>query len=253
MEEGSARAGDWGRTVDSRTGLVIGGLSAVAASVAVVCAVAMTNTAALKDSPATTVAAARILVPTSSTPTATPTPTLTETPVIPDAAEVVEAPAPTEVEPSASSAHNPPRTPPPAQEPQAATPGGDVDSAIEAARAAGTWDSLRAWAAASGWSNGRIESLIRRLERAAEAERLKDGAQLQAPDKGAPAQKDVAAPGSGSAERPAQQPAPPTNQGGGQKASHADHPANAGSNGNGNGAGPDAKKDQPRHSPNRRG
>lgn len=242
--------------MDARTGLVVGGMTAVAASVAVVCAVAMTNTAALKDSPATTVASSRILVPaSSSTPSATPTPTLTQAPAVPDEAEVVEAPAPTEVEPPASTADNPPRTPPPAAQPQAGAPAGDVESAIEAARVAGTWDSLRAWAAANGWSDGRIDSLIKRLERAAEADRLSGGDQLQAPDKNAPAQKDSAAVVGGSTDRLVQAPAAPTNQGGSQKQSHPQHPANAGSpgNGNGNGAGPDAKKDQPRNSPDKRG
>ncbi|MGN6218202.1 MAG: hypothetical protein ACTHNQ_01760 [Microbacterium sp.] len=240
--------------MDARTGLVIGGMTAVAASVAVVCAVAMTNTAALKDSPATTVASARILVPaSSSTPTATPTPTQPEIPLTSDEAEIVEAPAPTEVEPSAPSAHNPPRTPPPAEQPQVAAPGDDVDSVIEAARAAGTWDSLRAWATANGWSNGRIESLIDRLERAAEAERQKGDSQLQAPDKGTATQKDSAATDGGSAERLLQAPLASTNQDGGQKPSHPQHPAHAGSNGNGSGAGPDAKKDQPRNSPDKRG
>uniref|UniRef100_UPI00197C1FB7 hypothetical protein n=1 Tax=Microbacterium sp. CPCC 204701 TaxID=2493084 RepID=UPI00197C1FB7 len=52
--------------MDARTGLVIGGMATVAASVAVVCAVALTTPAALADSPGTNVATARVLVPASA-------------------------------------------------------------------------------------------------------------------------------------------------------------------------------------------
>jgi len=227
------------QTVDARTGLVIGGMTAVAASVAVVCAVAMTNTAALKDAPATTVTTSRILVPAAaSSPSATPTPAPTATtpptttlPDTPTEAEVVEAPDPTEVEPAAPNTDTPPSTPaasaaaPAAPETPATpeTPAVDegVDAAIDAARAAGTWGSLRAWAEAHGWATERIDALIERLERAASTDRVTVGADL-------PEQGTV------------------------QKKSHADHPAHAGSNGNGHDAVPDRKKDQSRYSPDKR-
>ncbi|MFD4958642.1 hypothetical protein [Microbacterium sp. NPDC058389] len=248
--------------MDARTGLVIGGMTAVAASVAVVCAVAMTNTAALKDSPATTVATSRILVPAASSPTTTPTPTPTVTapPVTPNEAEVVDAPDPTEVEPPASNTYTPPLAPEPqvapeepapaAAAPAAAAPAApaDVDAAIDAARAAGTWDSLRAWAEGRGWPTGRIDALIERLERAV-TDRLTSGSDQQGNGTTAPPQKE-----SGTADRSStmQTQFAPSGQGDSQKNSHPQHPANAGSNGNGNGAVPDTKKDQSRNSPDRR-
>jgi len=238
--------------VDARTGLVIGGMTAVAASVAVVCAVAMTNTAALKDTPATTVAAARILVPAASSPSATPSPSPVEpAPVVtPNEAEVVEAPDPTEVVPSVPGDSTPPpaaAAAPPA--PAAEKSVGDVDAAIEAARATGTWDSLRAWAAARGWSTGRIDALIERLVREATADRLTGSAELQGPGAGEPAQKEA-----GTAERNGslQTQVAPSKPQVTQQKTHPEHPANAGSNGNGNGAGPHAKKDQSRNSPDKR-
>lgn len=238
--------------MDARTGLVIGGMTAVAASVAVVCAVAMTNTAALKDSPATTVAASRILVPAASSPSATPTPT-PEVPtpaVTPTQAEVVEAPDPTEVEPSVPSAAAPPQTStvaaPPA--PDAGKTPADVDAAIEAARATGTWDSLRAWAAAHGWTTGRIDALVERLMREAARDRLSSNADLQGPGAGESSKEAGTADRNGSVQTEVAPSKPQLNQ---QKA-HPEHPANAGSNGNGNGAGSPAKKDQSRNSPDKR-
>jgi hypothetical protein len=238
--------------VDARTGLVIGGMTAVAASVAVVCVVAMTNTAALKDSPATTVAAAKILVPAAS-PTATPAvrPTAAPTPeaVVPPQpttqAEVVEAPDPTEVEPTAETRAPAPDVPaptapePPAKEPSAKEQApADVDEAIAAAQAAGTWDSLRAWAAQQGWSAGRLDALIARLERGKTSGHV-DGSAEQ----GTTSQKQA-----GTAEAQMSPPPAPADPG----RTTSEHPAKAGSNGHGKSAGPDKKKDQSRNSPDRR-
>lgn len=228
----------------------MGGMTAVAASVAVVCIVAMTNTAALKDSPATTVAASRVLVPAASSPSATPSPApVATTPVVtPNEAEVVEAPDPTAVEPTAPTA-SAPRTAaaPPASD--AGEAAADVDAAIEAARATGTWDSLRVWAQDHGWSTGRIDALIERLSRAAADDRQTGTAELVGPGAGGTSDKQA-----GTADRSGslQTQFGPSTSEVSPKKPHPEHPANAGSNGNGNGAGPHAKKDQSRNSPDKR-
>ncbi|MBD3942364.1 hypothetical protein IF188_11705 [Microbacterium sp. NEAU-LLC] len=246
--------------MDARTGLVIGGMTAVAASVAVVCVVAMANTAALKDSPATTVAAAKILVPAASptsAPKTTPTAQAVVTPEQTTQAEVVAAPDPTEVEPSttttpvtetvvpshvdpAPAAPVEPVVPAPAEGPA------DVDSAIEAARATGTWESLRSWAERHGWSTGRIDALIERLSRGDDNERLD---LTQGHDDTPPAQKQ-----SGTADRTGGATAElqPQDQSGSRLTTTTEHPAKAGSNGRGDDAVPTPKKDQSRNSPDRR-
>ncbi len=154
-------------------------MSAVAASVAVICAVALTNSVALSDAEGTSVEADRVVVPSSGiaasggtdeTPSAveTPTPeidTVTPEPEPgPDAgdeaakAEVVPAPAPEIVAPSTAA--------PPAEPPvgPVVTPSDDV--AIAEAEASGSWDSVRERAVRLGWSAERIDAWIAKLEKA---------------------------------------------------------------------------------------
>lgn len=164
--------------MEARTGLVIGGATAVAASIAVVTAVALANTAALADAPGTSVASEPIVIPSAGSPSATPQPTATIAPPVeaPAAAvagpEVVEAPAPVVVDASrtigdAGSPSAPVTAPPPA-------PPVDLEAVIAASRAAGNWDAVRDWAAANGWPAGRTDALVKRLEseRAAESNKL---------------------------------------------------------------------------------
>ena len=245
--------------MDGRTGLVIGGLTAVAASVAVVTAVALTNTAALQDSPGATVTAGRILVPAAASPaTATPpaplptpdtAPTAAPDATAPPRAEIVEAPAPVVVD-RADAGPAATVTIPDAAAP---APADDLESVIAAGKASGSWDAVRAWATAQGWSAGRIDALVGRLEREQAAEKA------QAPD--APAQVDSGNDqqqlvGSEAEQRIAPAPeAPGANHdvGGAENPSHAQRPAHAGSNvGHGGNADPDAKKGQSRNPPDKR-
>lgn len=218
--------------VEARTGLVIGGMTAVAASVAVVTVVAFANTAALADSAGTSLASTHVTVPAAAAPTATPRATATPQPVPSVEPEVVAAPAPVVVAPPDSSAERSPAvSAPPAQVESPQTPAvpaapDDFGSAIAAAKAAGTWDALRRWAAANGWSGERLEALIDRLER----ERSDDSGDHDG--------------NAGSSWREKQS---------SQRSHGSQRPAHAGSNvGSGNGAGDDWKKDQSRSSPDER-
>lgn len=264
--------------MDGRTGLVVGGLTAVAASVAVVTAVAFTNTAALQDSPGAAVTTGRVLVPAASPSTTTPTPasrpTAVDAPtpapdvIAPDAiappAGVAEAPAPVIVR----RADAPPAAGPldAGTAPDVPAAADQLESVIATAAAAGSWDAVRAWASAHGWSAGRIEALVARLdrERAAEDD---DASVMPVPVDvtteerrfaEAESQRRLAAPESSS-----QGTAPGLSRSAGdlpggeraqpQKPFHPPRPAHAGANvGHGNGAGPDAKKDQSRDSPDKR-
>jgi hypothetical protein len=238
--------------VDGRTGLVVGGLTAVAASVAVVTAVALTNATALQDSPGSTVTAGRVLVPAASpatttplapAPAAAPQPHATAPP-----AEIAEAPAPVVVD-TPPTMTRPPVAPATAPDAAPQAPVQDLDTVIAAAEAAGSWDEVRAWAHAQGWSSGRIEALVARLDRdkaAEKAEAPAGPAQLESGTDqdlvGTELQRSA----------PAPQPIAKQNNGNGQKSTGAGRPADAGSNGNGNGVGPHEKKDQSRDSPDRR-
>lgn len=151
--------------MESRTRFAIGGVSTVAASVAVICAVALTNSLALSDAAGSSIGAAPVVVPSSSvaepeeTPEPAPTPKPTsrpiETPKAP-VAEVVPAPAPEVVTPrqDASSAEQPDGTANPPSE----------DDVIAEAETSGSWDSAREWAAGLGWTKERIDAWIARLE-----------------------------------------------------------------------------------------
>lgn len=244
--------------MDARTGLVIGGMTAVAASIAVVTAVALANTAALVDVPGTSVASERVVVPSTASPSATPraTPTAVAETVAPSAEpEVVEAPAPVVVDPPTTGTTRSPAAP--ATAPQVAAPvtPADIEPVIEAAKAAGSWDSLRTWAAEHGWTPARIEALVSRLEReAAEKSEAEKTEVAELPADGGSAQRQ----GVVGAQTEQQKTDADRTPNGPQRPAHAgsnapERPAHAGSNvGNGNGAGHDAKKDQSRNSPDKR-
>lgn len=247
--------------MDARTGLVIGGMTAVAASVAVVTAVALANTAALADSPGTTVASERVVVPAAASPSATPQsmPAATSDSLVPSAEpEVVQAPAPVEVVPSESTGargYTAPSTPE-VVAPIAPEASADVDAAIAAAQAAGSWDSLRSWAAAQGWSSGRLDALIARLERETAGQNKQSDSSSSLESSGADTQRQgiVQAPASAPAQRHVNVQAPvEEHKQSGQRSTAPQRPAHAGSNvGHGNGAGNGEKKDQSRNSPDKR-
>lgn len=226
--------------MDARARLVIGGMTTVAASVAVVCTVALTNSVALAESPGSSIASARVLVPAASpaADSASPDPVVAES--APQAAaqpEVVEAPAPIVVEGTESvgaddsaAVADPPAPPaPPAPETPAS-----ADAAVEASVKAGTWDAVRSWALAHGWSQERIAEWITRLEQ-----------ERAAADPDRPGQDDdpkPAAPDAGLVPPSAPAPAP-------------ERPANAGSTDRTDSSDSHrggAKKDRSRDSPDRR-
>ena len=254
--ENAPRTGEGRPDVQARTGLVIGGVTAVAASIAVVTAVALTNTLALTDSRGTSLASERVVVPSATVPSASPraTPTVTSEALPPADVEVVEAPAPLVVDNSSGSQEA--RTPPTPAAPPAAQPAPDtaapatpaeIEPAIAAAKAAGSWDGLRTWALAHGWTAARIDALVARLDRemAAQAPGADGTTEVgEAPaSTESDAQRRLAASGTDDQKSTAD-----------TEPAHNDRrPAHAGSNvGNGNGAGHDAKKDQSRNSPDKR-
>jgi hypothetical protein len=145
--------------VDSRTRLAIGGMTTVAASIAVVCAVAMTTSAALADSAGATIAARPVVVPTSAaspTPIARPS-TVPATPLpaalVPAEPETVPAPEPEDIA-------GPAEAQTPTAEPSAAT----EDQLAAEVAASGSWDAVYAWADERGWSQARTEAWIARLD-----------------------------------------------------------------------------------------
>jgi hypothetical protein len=257
--------------VESRTRLAIGGMATVAASVTVICIVALTNSVALSESAGSPVDAAPVVVPASgagddedrSTPSATPKPSPTPTPLLPDAqtpanprtsppvAEVVPAPeaqiviptqpAPAAEQPNRPSAGSTPSTP------------SSLDAAIAQAEATGSWAPVRAWAARQGWSAGRTDALIAKLERAQEDERLEVESDRKA---GAQAGADSSLVQGGTVTERVQ--APATNidddDRGTVAGSSKERPANAGANAGDRSErpAPGAKKDRSRDSPERR-
>lgn len=146
--------------VESRTRFVIGGMSTVAASVAVICAVALTNSIALSEAAGSAIDAAPVVVPSSNIAETTETPAASpadaDAPVTP-VAEVVPAPAPEVVSPRKGA--------PVAEQSAGAAHGPSEDEVIADAEASGSWDSAREWAAGLGWSQERIDAWIARLER----------------------------------------------------------------------------------------
>lgn len=151
--------------MESRTRFAIGGVSTVAASVAVICAVALTNSLALSDAAGSPVGAAPLVIPSPSvaepeeTPEPAPTPKPTsrqiETPK-PPVAEVVPAPAPEVVTPRQDASS--------AEQPDGAANRPSEDDVVAEAEASGSWDSAREWAARLGWTKERIDAWIARLE-----------------------------------------------------------------------------------------
>ena len=242
--------------MEARTGLVIGGVTAVAASIAVVTAVALANTMALKESPGTSLASEGVVVPSTTSPTASPraTPTVTLEVVPPAAAEVVEAPAPLVVDPpfAADAPRIPaaPATPPaPVTAPDASVPAtaADIEAVIAAAKASGSWDELRAWTQAHGWTAARTDALVSRLERELAEKSPEPSSNAELAEAPVPSQLDTQRRQVQAETEYARQTAPdPVPVG-------KERPAHAGSNvGNGNGADHDAKKDQSRNSPDKR-
>lgn len=159
-----------GESVESRTRLAVGGMSVVAASVAVICAVALTNSVALSDAAGSTIDAAAVVVPASAGDSegddageepvpATTTDRVAETRGT-RVAEVVPAPAP-EVVPAAPPASSPKATNSarPSQSPT-------EDEVVAEAEASRSWDAARKWAERLGWSQARIDAWIDRLEKA---------------------------------------------------------------------------------------
>lgn len=154
--------------MEGRTRLAIGGIAAVASSVALVCAVAMTTSFALADS-AGAPAGAQVIVP--SAPTAVPVspPESTEVAAPEQAAvdqpETVPAPEPEDVAPPADSAA-------PIGEPSAAA----EDQLVAEIEQSGSWDAAYAWAEKYGWPRARVDEWIARLEVKLADKRAKDAA-----------------------------------------------------------------------------
>lgn len=143
--------------MESRTWLAIGGMTTVAASIAVVCAVAMTTSTALVDSVGAAVSTRPVVVPTSPasptpSPSASPEPVTPPAATIPVEAETVPAPEPVEISaPSGDDAR---------AQPSAWT----EDELAAAVAASGSWDVVYEWTAERGWSPARTEAWIARLE-----------------------------------------------------------------------------------------
>jgi hypothetical protein len=155
--------------LDSRTRFAIGGVSTVVASVAVVCAVALTNSVALIDTAGAPLKVGPIVVPSplasagtaASPPTAAAPRVATVAPAVPAAPGVAEAgPAPASERMSGTATVV---SDPPAAYVIPAT----ADAALEQSRASGSWAPVREWARSAGWSQGRIDAWIKRLEKAA--------------------------------------------------------------------------------------
>jgi len=156
--------------MEARTRLAIGGVTTVAASVAVVCAVAITNNVALSETAGSPVEAVRVVVPSSGIIAAaeydtTPAPALsdappsrTPSPQPPPPAEIVPAPAPEVIAPS--------RHEPAGESPRGGQAEPDEKAAVAEARATGSWESVRDWAARLGWSADRIDAWVMKLESA---------------------------------------------------------------------------------------
>jgi hypothetical protein len=257
--------------VESRTRLAIGGMATVAASVTVICIVALTNSLALSESDGTPIGAGPVVVPASggteagddgATPSATPTPAPVPQPIptpqpsepdpSPPTAEVVPAPDAQVVTPVRPSPVAEQPSPSPSAKPATPSLPGTRDEAIAQSEASGSWDPLRAWAASQGWSDGRTDALISRLERRQD-DRLEigggDSGDRRSGDSG-----DAAIQGGSDSGRVSSPPTVTDDERGAVTGSSKERPANAGA-----GAadrtekpGDGAKKDRSRDSPVRR-
>lgn len=262
--------------MESRTRLAIGGMATVAASVTVICIVALTNTLALSESDGTPIGAGPVVVPASgspsagvdgATPSATPTPTPVPQPIpapqpidpapSPPTAEVVPAPDAQVVTPVRPSpvAEQPSQPSQPAKPAQPATPSppSTKDEAIAQSEASGSWDPLRAWAASQGWSSGRTDALISRLERRQD-DRLEINGGRDSADRGSGDRREAGIQSGSDSQRVSSPPTVTDDQRGAETGSSKERPANAGA-----GAadrtekpGHGAKKDRSRDSPVRR-
>ncbi|MCH6232232.1 hypothetical protein MK786_15875 [Microbacterium sp. CFH 31415] len=155
--------------MESLTRLAVGGMTVVAASVAVICAVALTHSVALSDAAGSTIDAAPVVVPASTADSEgagageESVPATTTDPVAETrgarAAEVVPAPAP-EVVPAA-----PPASTPEVTDSARPTPPPTEDEVVAEAEASRSWDAARKWAERLGWSPARIDAWIDRLEK----------------------------------------------------------------------------------------
>lgn len=137
--------------MNGRTGLVVGGVCAVTASVAVVCAVAFSHSAALADSAGSALSSPRVLVPAATAPAvADAEGSLShEVPVSREQGpQLVDVPAPVVVD-------VPPTVPADAPDESIVR-----EESLESAASAGAWDTVRERARARGWSDERIEEWI---------------------------------------------------------------------------------------------
>jgi len=158
--------------VDARTGFAVGGFIVGATAVAVACAATLSNSAALADVPGASAGVGVVRV--SPAPAATPTPRDSapalsapdlSAPAPSGSAEVVPAPEPRDV-----SSPAPPRPADPQAAPEAPAPAQPdyfsltKDQIQDEAVSTGSWDLLRVWAVARGWSTKRIDHWIGLLQ-----------------------------------------------------------------------------------------
>ena len=145
--------------MESRTLLAIGGMTTVAASIAVVCAVSMTTSAALVDSAGAAIAARPVVVPASA---ASPTPGAAPTavPAAPLPVESSNVEAETVPAPEPEIIAGPRGTQITAGEPSAET----EDRLAADVAASGSWDVVYAWADEHGWSPASTQAWIARLD-----------------------------------------------------------------------------------------
>lgn len=172
--------------MDARTGYAAGGFAVGAAVVAVACAVTLSNTAALADTPGAKVGVEVVHVAAPSQ-SGTPTPHASAPVVVdpgiaapPATAEVVPAPEPRDVvvaAPAPTAAASSPAAPPA----EAIVTSPSRQEIESEALQTGSFDRLRAWAAANGWPQQRvdrwIENLQARLVKADDAVRTHIGSQ----------------------------------------------------------------------------
>lgn len=147
--------------MEVRTRSAVGGVAAVAASVAMIWIVALTTSASLADAPGATSAAGPVVVP-SAAPSPAASATAPAGPVAPPAPapvtgpETVSAPEPVEVAPA-------PAVPAP-DVPVADTSAAQEEQVIAEAVRSGAWEAALAWAAQQGWTGERLQAWVSRLE-----------------------------------------------------------------------------------------
>jgi hypothetical protein len=169
--------------MDARTGFAAGGFIVGATAVAVACVVTLTNSTALADVPGRSAGLDVVRVSPSGAQVS-PTPRASgpaasapdiSAPAPSPSAELVPAPEPRDVSapPASTSAPAAPAAPKAPAVPAAPAPAAPVQpdylglskSEIQdEALRTGSWDRLRAWAAADGWSQERIEHWISVLQ-----------------------------------------------------------------------------------------